>query len=144
MPSNGISAGRPDFTTEVTESTEASVIRFRCGWTGSVTSVPSVVNHAGKPAAKRPARNGHTLDPHHGMKNSAWAQMAVYAITIFADDGTMDDAELDCLLGLAAADGTIDADERRVLARILDRVDEHRVAPSLWTRIAMVREQMAL
>ena len=78
------------------------------------------------------------------MKNSAWSQMAVYAITIFANDGTMDDSELDCLLGLATADGTGDEDEKRVLKRIFDRVDEHRVPGSLWERIGMIRAQLAI
>lgn len=76
-------------------------------------------------------------------KKSSWIHMAVYAITIFAK-GRLEDAELDCLLGLATADGTIDADERRVLARILDRVEEHEVTPSLWTRIGSVRAELGV
>ena len=78
------------------------------------------------------------------MKNSSWIEMAVYAITIFANDGTMDEHELDCLLGLATADGVIDEDERRVLGRIFARVDPRHVTEPLWNRITQIRDQLAL
>jgi hypothetical protein len=76
--------------------------------------------------------------------NSSWIEMAVYAISIFANDGTMDEHELDCLMGLATADGTIDADERRVLGRIFDRVDRKDVTERLWARIGNIRGQLGL
>ena len=76
--------------------------------------------------------------------SSRWMEMAIYAIQIFSNDGTMDDAEFDCLLGLAREDGVVDADERRVLGRVLDRVDRHRVPDALWERIGSVRAQLAI
>ena len=76
--------------------------------------------------------------------SSRWMEMAVYAIQIFSNDGTMDDHEFDCLLGLAREDGVVDADERRVLGRVLDRVDRQRVPDALWARIGSVRSELAI
>ena len=71
-------------------------------------------------------------------------EMAVYAIQIFGNDGTMDEHELDCLLALANDDGQIDADERRVLRSILDRVDRVRVPDGLWTRIGCLKAELGV
>lgn len=78
------------------------------------------------------------------VMRSRWMEMAVYAIQIFGNDGTIDEHELDCLLALANDDGQIDADERRVLGNILDRVDPLRVPELLWMRIGCLRAQLAI
>ena len=44
--------------------------------------------------------------------------IATASIRVFANDGTLDQQELDSLLGLALRDGRIDAEEKRVLANI--------------------------
>ena len=70
-------------------------------------------------------------------------QIALKSIEIFVDDGTIDLAELNFLLGLAMRDGKIDDEEKRVLESIFDRVDEARVEPRVWERIQNVRRNYA-
>jgi len=71
-------------------------------------------------------------------------QIVTAAIRVFADDGTLDLPELDYLLAVAMRDGTIDAEERRVLAHVLGRVSERDVAPEVWRRIGEVRAQYGI
>lgn len=68
-------------------------------------------------------------------------QIASAAMGVFANDGTIDRKELEYLLRLALRDGEIDADEKRVLGSILDRVPRREVTPELWQRIGEVRRQ---
>lgn len=60
---------------------------------------------------------------------------------MFMDDGTLDQSEVERLLRIAFADGELDADERRVLARIFDRVDRVRVTEEVWQLISTTRSQ---
>ena len=68
-------------------------------------------------------------------------QIASAAMGVFANDGTLDRRELEYLLSLALRDGSVDEDEKRVLAGILDRVPRREVSPDLWQRIGEVRKQ---
>ena len=63
-------------------------------------------------------------------------EIACRSIAAFADDGTLDAAELDKLVGLALRDGVIDADEHRVLERILREARAGRRAPDARAAIA--------
>ena len=54
---------------------------------------------------------------------------------VFANDPTIDVAELDFIKRLAMHDGRIDDDERRVLARIFSRVSESTVDATVWEEI---------
>jgi len=54
---------------------------------------------------------------------------------VFANDPTIDIAELDFIKRLAMHDGQIDDEERRVLARIFDRVSEATVDDVVWKEI---------
>lgn len=71
-------------------------------------------------------------------------QLVTAAIRVFSDDGTLDLPELDYLLAVAMRDGTIDAEERRVLSHVLDRVSEQDVTPEVWGRIGEVRAQYGI
>jgi hypothetical protein len=76
-----------------------------------------------------------------GFQLPSHLQIASAAMGVFANDGTLDSRELDYLLSLALKDGTVDDDEKRVLAGILDRVPRREVSPELWARIGQVRKQ---
>ena len=71
-------------------------------------------------------------------------QIVTAAIRVFSDDGTLDLPELDYLLSVAMRDGVMDAEERRVLSHVLDRISEQDVAPEVWRRIGEVRAQYGL
>jgi hypothetical protein len=75
---------------------------------------------------------------------SSWIDLACGAIRVFSDDGTIDMDELDWLLSIAMDDARLDADERRVLGRIFDRVDRSRVSPAVWERIRQLRFALAI
>lgn len=72
---------------------------------------------------------------------SSYIELAVAAIQMFGNDGTLDEAEVERLLRIAFEDGQLDADERRVLANIFDRVDQQRVTPEVWHLISITRAQ---
>lgn len=73
--------------------------------------------------------------------SSSYIDLAVSSISMFMDDGTLDRVEVEKLLRIAFADGELDADERRVLARIFDRVDRARVTDDVWQLISTTRSQ---
>ncbi len=65
--------------------------------------------------------------------------IAVASIHVFSDDGKLDLAELEKLLGLALRDEVIDEDEKRVLGNILTRAERDGVAADVRARIDEVR-----
>ena len=73
-------------------------------------------------------------------KSSSFIHLAASSIRIFADDGTIDMNELNYLLDTALADKEIDADEKRVLADIFNRVPEH-ADEKVKTKIAEIRQK---
>lgn len=66
-------------------------------------------------------------------------EIALVALQVFADDGTMDLDELDHLLDLAMRDGVIDSDEKRVLKNLFDRCPEGSVPEEVQQRIQEIR-----
>jgi hypothetical protein len=77
-----------------------------------------------------------TLKPH--------LQLALASIAVFTDDGRLDLAELESLLAQASKDGTIDDEEKRVLANILARAERDGVAADVQARIDAVRSAHGL
>jgi len=71
-------------------------------------------------------------------------QLALAAIPAFTDDGRLSLEELDALLALALRDHTMDADEQRVLANILDRAERDGVDADVRERIRQVRQRYVL
>ena len=55
-------------------------------------------------------------------KVTSYIEIAYSSIKVFADDGKLDEGELNFLLGMALKDGEIDDDEKRVLSNIFKRV----------------------
>lgn len=75
---------------------------------------------------------------------NAHLKLALASIPVFTDDGRMDLAELDKLLGVALEDGAVDDQEKRVLANILARAEKDGVDADVQARIAQVRVQHGL
>lgn len=80
-------------------------------------------------------------DPSATEHGSSYLELKYSAAKIFADDGTIDLAELNFLLGLALKDGIIDDDERRVLGRIFEQAEKTSLSRTVQSRIHEVRRR---
>jgi hypothetical protein len=73
---------------------------------------------------------------------STWNAIMQYSfLRIFANDGTIDAAELAMLQKLALEDGTVDDKERDVLSHIFARVSSDTVASDVWQEICRFKER---
>jgi len=63
---------------------------------------------------------------------------------VFDDDGTLDMAELNLLLGLVLRDRVMDDDERKLLAEVFGRVTADDVEPRVWHRICQLRSRYGI
>ncbi len=68
-------------------------------------------------------------------KSNANAIMQYSFLSAFANDGTIDAAELAMFERLALEDGTVDTQEREMLSRIFSRVTKETVDDDVWTEI---------
>lgn len=68
-------------------------------------------------------------------------KIALESIKCFTDDGTLDVGEINYLMGLAMADGVIDANEKRVLGDIFSRVNRDNLSEASWQRLVEVRKK---
>ena len=76
---------------------------------------------------------------------SAWNAIMQYSfLRVFANDGTIDDAELAMLEKLALEDGQVDEDERAVLSRIFARVNPDTVSPDVWDEVNRFKERHSI
>jgi hypothetical protein len=76
---------------------------------------------------------------------SAWNAIMQYSfLRVFANDGTIDAAELGMLEKLALEDGTVDDHERAVLSRIFSRISRDTVTADVWDEISRVKERYAI
>lgn len=78
------------------------------------------------------------------IKPHSHIEIAIEATKVFLDDGQLDIAELNFLLGLALRDGGIDADERRVLANIIRRAESSTLDPTTQAHIDRVKAEHGL
>ena len=79
------------------------------------------------------------------MTNSDDQRLTPYSfLRVFADDGTIDAAELALLEKLALQDRQIDVEERDVLANIFARVTPEQVDPSLWLEIEEFKARVGI
>jgi hypothetical protein len=70
---------------------------------------------------------------------SSHIELALYAIKVFGNDGTIDETELNKLLEIALQDGTVDSDEKDTLRNIFNKVAEWDVQPPVWKRMQEIR-----
>lgn len=75
------------------------------------------------------------------VQPKSYVEIALSSIKIFANDGTIDLAELNFMLGLALRDHKIDDDEKAVLSSIFDKAAKGRLSPQVSQRIAQVKVQ---
>ena len=68
-------------------------------------------------------------------------ELAYASLAVFADDGTLDAAELETLLHIALRDGVISDSEKDILRNLFNRVREEDVSADVWERIQQVRHQ---
>ena len=77
-------------------------------------------------------------------ESSSHLEMAYSAVKVFADDGRLDESELNFLMGLALKDGEIDDDEKRVLRNIFDQIKNDTISVLLQDRIKAIKEKYSI
>ena len=76
---------------------------------------------------------------------SSWNAIMQYSfLRVFANDGTIDAAELAMLEKLALEDGKVDDAEREVLGRIFARVSSDTVSEEVWSEVCRFKEHHAI
>ena len=69
----------------------------------------------------------------------SYIEIAIESIQAFANDGKLDAAELQRMLDIALRDGQIDADELRVLGKIVMQAEKGPLDPDVQALIAQIR-----
>ncbi len=69
----------------------------------------------------------------------SYIEMAIESIQVFANDGKLDAAELQRMLDIALRDGQIDADELRVLGKIVTLAEKGALDADVQALIAQIR-----
>jgi hypothetical protein len=75
------------------------------------------------------------------IKPKSYIEIALSSIKIFGNDGTIDLAELNFMLGLALRDQMIDEDEKAVLSSIFAKAAKGKLSAKVSERIAQVKAQ---
>lgn len=73
------------------------------------------------------------------IKPKSYVEIALSSIKIFANDGTIDLAELNFMLGLALRDQKVDDDEKAVLSSIFAKAAKGKLSSQVSQRIAQVK-----
>jgi hypothetical protein len=74
-------------------------------------------------------------------ENRDYLEMAYHSIQCFSNDGKLLLPELEQILSIALKDGSVDANEQRVLASIFSRLTPSELTPAMQQRIAQIRSQ---
>ena len=69
----------------------------------------------------------------------SYIEIAIESIQAFANDGKLDAAELQRMLDIALRDGQIDADELRVLGKIVMQAEKEPLDADVQALIAQIR-----
>lgn len=67
--------------------------------------------------------------------------IATASIGCFTDDGTLNEAEVNHLVGLALRDGVVTDDEKRVLGNVFSKVGQKDVCENTWKLIVDVKSK---
>ena len=62
-------------------------------------------------------------------------------LVAFANDGTLEEWEIDFMKKLALEDGVLDDKEKRVFQQIFSRISQESVSPDTWTEIQNFRKE---
>ena len=71
-----------------------------------------------------------------------YLEMAFRSIKCFADDGKLLVHELESLVDIASRDGVVDANEKRVLAGIVARLNPAELSAEMQVKIAGLRAEL--
>ena len=91
-------------------------------------------------------RNGRGTNRHVMSQDipetSAARRLTAYSYLVaFANDGTLDEAELKLLKKIALEDGVIDEEEKKVLSLIFQRASRQQVEDAVWHEIGKFKEE---
>lgn len=78
------------------------------------------------------------------VQAKSYIEMAIDSIQAFANDGKLDAAELKHLLDIALRDGQIDAEEMRVLGKIIIQAEKTPLDTETAALIAQIRSRHGL
>lgn len=68
-----------------------------------------------------------------------YLEMTFHSINCFANDGTLDLNELQQILKIALKDGVVDDNEKRVLANIINRLNEAELEGELLAQVEEIK-----
>lgn len=75
-------------------------------------------------------------------ETSAARRLTAYSyLVVFANDGTIDEGELELLKKIALEDHVVDEAEKDVLRRIFSRVSQDTVKEKVWEKIEAFRSK---
>ncbi|MFL0797695.1 MAG: hypothetical protein K6L73_09425 [Cellvibrionaceae bacterium] len=69
-----------------------------------------------------------------------YLEMTFHSINCFANDGKLDEKELDEIIDIATRDGVIDDNEKRVLNNIVNRLRADEITSAMQERIEALSE----
>jgi len=79
------------------------------------------------------------------QENSAARELVKYSfLHTFAEDGSLDQKELEFLESVALRDGQVDEQERAELATIFSRVSPDTVPPDIWVELERFKERFGI
>jgi 20S proteasome alpha/beta subunit len=74
-------------------------------------------------------------------KSNDFLEMTFRSINCFANDGKLDVSELNEIVGIALKDGVVDANEKRVLASIISKLNAEELVGELADKVAELRAE---
>jgi len=77
-------------------------------------------------------------------ENRDYLEMAFQSIECFANDGTLKVDELEKIMTIALRDGVVDANEKRILRSIFQKLTPAELTPEMQRSIATIREQAGI
>lgn len=74
-------------------------------------------------------------------KSNDFLEMTFRSINCFANDGKLDVDELNEIVGIALKDGVVDANEKRVLGRIISKLNAEELVGELADKVSQIRKE---
>jgi hypothetical protein len=75
------------------------------------------------------------------IESRARQLMAYSFLVVFANDDTIDEAELKMLEKLALEDGVVDEEERKIPGNLFSRVSKKQLGDKVWEEIESFRKE---
>lgn len=71
-------------------------------------------------------------------------EIAYHSVNAFANDGKLDERELDKLLGIAERDGVVNEDETRILSNIFSKLKTYEISTQMREKILAVERKYGI